>query len=872
MNGIQVIKPRGMGVTFKTLGEDDRLLVLEPVAQDLHQVLDQFQATLHVCNTLKECCTAISDGASLAIIPAQSLDQTAIEQLATVIANQPLWSDFPLIIIATADLSLTLSQDIDSLGNIRVVEYPFRPQLVASIISATLRSRHRQFMLRDRLSEHASNTFQDGVATDISSASDETITGLDAALEALKIEHNRLRTVLDVLPIGVHIADKNGNIVQDNAAARNIWGDESIVANGQRGEYKAWWPDGRPFSTQDWGLAKTLRSGMRCEQEVEIENGQGQRKTLLNYTAPIFDQSGQILGGVAVNVDISERKRNEQELARLAAIVTTSNDAIIGKTPEGIITSWNAGAERMLGYSAEEVQGQDTALVIPPEHRDEASALLAQIKNGETLIERDFTFVKKDGTQVKVSLSLSPIRDSYGNVIAITSIARDITERKNFEDRLQYNAFHDVLTGLANRSLFLDRLQHAMLRARRQEGQYAVLMLDMDNFKVINDRFGHPDGDALLIKFAHRVQECLRPGDTLARFGGDEFTILLDEVEGADSALHVAERIRAALEKPFDLSNTEVFSTASIGVVLGHASYVTPDSVMRDADIALYEAKHRGRSRYVMFDIQMRKDLSSRLQMEAELRKAISKNELCLQYQPIVELATARVIGCEALLRWHHPLYGDVEPIKFIALAEEAGLIVPLGEFVIESACRDLASWFRSYYVSPDFYISLNLTPKQFVEANLIDFIDLTLSRYDLKGCNLRLEITESVIMKNDGVAEHVLMELRKRGIRICMDDFGMGYASLSYLQRFPIDILKVDQSFVHRMVKESASREVVKAIVALADNLHLEAIAEGAEDDEQVEVLRSLGCRLAQGFMFYHPLHNDKMLALLGSKRDHLH
>lgn len=854
-------------MTLKTLRKDDRLLLLAPSDPNLQQILEPFEVKIHLCRTIRVCCAAIAEGASIAILPAQMLDQKAIQQLVEVLSHQPPWSDFPFIILTNSQTPTPLSS-IELLGNVHFIDIPIQPEGFAALVRVLLRARRRQFDLREYFAD-----FENAQARqDAQPSSTGYVNARKAASEALKIEHNRLRTVLDVLPIGVFIADKEGKIVQSNTAARNIWGNIESVSRKQYAEYKAWWPDGRPFSTDDWSLAHTLKSGTRCEQEVEIENFQGQRKTLLNYTAPIYDQTGQILGGVAVNVDISERKRNEQELARLAAIVTTSNDAIIGKTPEGIITSWNAGAEKLLGYSAAEIEGQNMSIIIPPEARLEACARLERIKNGEAMIERDSTLVKKDRTLVNVSLSTSPIRDSYGHVIAISSIARDITERKQFEEQLQYNAFHDKLTGLANRSLFLDRLQHAMLRALRQEGQYAVLMLDMDNFKIVNDSLGHPGGDALLVKFAQRIQECLRPCDTLARYGGDEFTVLLDEVEDSNSVLQVADRVGTALEAPFQLGDTPVFSSASIGIVLGNVAYLTPDAVMRDADIALYEAKHRGKARFVMFNAQMRTEVASRLEMEAELRKAVVQNELFLQYQPIVELATGRVVGCEALLRWRHPVYGKAPPSEFIALAEDAGLIVAMGDFVIESVCRDLAAWFRSYYVAPDFYISVNLTPKQFIQDNLVDFLDAALRRYDLQGCNVRLEITESVIMKCNGAAEKVLLALRKRGIRICMDDFGTGYASLSYLQRFPIDILKVDQSFVHTMVNESASREVVKAILALADNLHLETIAEGAEDDAQVQALKSLGCRMAQGFMFYRPLDNDKMLALLCSNRDSLH
>lgn len=711
-----------------------------------------------------------------------------------------------------------------------------------------------------------------GVFVDISAmkAAEEA---LNRKREALALEYSRLHTVLDVLPMGVFIADRDGKIVQSNAAARDIWGESSNLKGIEEySQYKAWWPDGRPFSARDWGLANTLKSGMRCEQEVEIENSFGQRKTLLNFTAPILDKDSNILGGVAVNVDISDRKRYERELARLAAIVATSNDAIISKTPEGIITSWNAGAEKMLGYSAAEILGKDTSLVIPPNILPESYQLLERIKNGEGLIQRDITLQGKDGTRVEVSLSLSPIHDSYGNVIAISSIARDITERKHFEGQLQYNAFHDGLTGLANRALFLDRLEHAMSRAQRHEGQYAVLMMDLDNFKVINDSLGHPAGDELLLKFADRVHECLRPVDTLARFGGDEFTVLLEDVENCESVLHVVERIRTALENQFKLIDTEIFSSVSIGIVLGNAEYKDPDAVMRDADNALYEAKHRGKNRYVMFNALMRTEAMSRLRMETELRKAVANNTLSLQYQPIVELATGRVTGCEALLRWHHSDYGQVLPDQFIALADETGLIVQLGEYVIDRVCNDLANWFSNGTVHDKFYISVNLSPKQFYHEHLIEFIDSAILRFGLQGYNLRLEITESVIIKNDRFAAKVLVELRKRGIQICMDDFGTGYSSLSYLHRFPIDILKVDQSFVQTMVKEPASREVVRAIMALADNLNLEAIAEGAEEQEQVEALKLLGCRWVQGFSFYRPLDSDKMLTLLNSNRDHLH
>lgn len=461
-----------------------------------------------------------------------------------------------------------------------------------------------------------------------------------------------------------------------------------------------------------------------------------------------------------------------------------------------------------------------------------------------------------------LSFELAERRRTQAELQALNQeLERRIEERtlelRQSEDQLKHKTLHDALTGLPNRVLLIDRMSQALERTRRQTDYgFAVLFLDFDGFKIINDSLGHAEGDALLINVARRLQNTVRSVDTVARLGGDEFVILLENVSGQADVLRTVERLQVELAQPFDLNGHRVFATASIGLVLSQQyPYRSADEVLRDADTAMYQAKFTGKARYMLFDDSMRAQVVARLNMENELREAIAQEEFLLHYQPILDLRTQRVAGFEALLRWHHPTRGHVAPLEFIPVAEETSLVVPIGRWVLREAVRQMAEWHRQSEAYRGLTISVNLSAQQFKQPQLADEVGLALAETGLPAGALKLEITESTFMEEAEAAVYTLNRLRALGVQVQIDDFGTGYSSLSYLHRFPIDTLKVDRSFIARMGREGENSEIVRTIVTLAHDLGMTVIAEGVETAEQMEHVRQMACEQGQGYLISKPL-----------------
>jgi diguanylate cyclase (GGDEF)-like protein len=433
----------------------------------------------------------------------------------------------------------------------------------------------------------------------------------------------------------------------------------------------------------------------------------------------------------------------------------------------------------------------------------------------------------------------------------------EIEERRHAEARLLHDAFHDALTGLPNRALLLDRLQQVIDAARRRPGQrFAVLFLDLDRFKVINDTLGHIVGDHLLVAVGRLIETCLRPGDTVARLGGDEFGVILDEISDPGDAILVADRILGALGHSLAVDGHEVFVTTSIGVALGRPEHERPEQLLRDADIAMYQAKQKGKACTVVFDAAMHGDVVERLELEADLRKAVERcDEFLLHYQPIFALPSRRLVGFEALVRWRHPRRGLLEASQFVSLAEESGTIVPLGEWAIRTACAQLQTWRARSVPLGQVTMSVNVSGRQFRQPEVVDTIQRIVRQEGIEPSHLAVEITESVIMDDVAASTAKLAQLRDLGIQIHVDDFGTGYSSLSYLHRFPITAVKIDRSFVAGLPTHSESEEVIKAIVSIAESLGFDVIAEGVEQEAHVERLQQLRCALAQGFYLSRPM-----------------
>ncbi|MEP6911292.1 MAG: EAL domain-containing protein [bacterium] len=432
-------------------------------------------------------------------------------------------------------------------------------------------------------------------------------------------------------------------------------------------------------------------------------------------------------------------------------------------------------------------------------------------------------------------------------------ISRTLEDTK---EHFRHAAFHDSLTGLPNRLMFSELLKVEIDSARhRPDYLFTVLFLDLDRFKNINDSLGHTHGDLLLVAFAQRLEGCLRPTDTLARFGGDEFAILLSSLDDPSDAIRVAERIQQELSAPFELDKNSAFTTASIGIALSSTGYDRPEDILRDADTAMYRAKENGKARYEMFDTGMHASAVSRMRLESDLRQAIEQQEFCIHYQPIIVMETGKLAGFEALVRWNHPERGLISPEEFIPAAEETGLIVPIGQWVLEHACMNIVEWQRQSPCFRMLSLSVNLSARQIAQSDMVDQVKRVLERSGLNPHCLKLEITESVVMENAEAAAAMFKQLRALGVQLSIDDFGTGYSSLSYLHRFPVNYLKIDRSFVSRMTEANDNAEIVRTIATLARNLGLEVIAEGVETQEQYQQLKALGCEYGQGYLFSYPV-----------------
>ncbi|HVV53236.1 MAG TPA: EAL domain-containing protein [Polyangia bacterium] len=488
------------------------------------------------------------------------------------------------------------------------------------------------------------------------------------------------------------------------------------------------------------------------------------------------------------------------------------------------------------------------------------------IRTGRPLVNIEEKETQAGGEVRWVSTTKLPLRDPRGRIVGTFGISRDITERKKAEAQLERQAFYDPLTDLPNRALFLDRLNHLFQRGRRALGSplFALLYLDLDRFKSVNDSLGHEAGDELLIAIARRLERCLRPGDTLARLGGDEFTVILDEIASEADATGVAERIHAELTAPVDVRGYEVFASVSVGIALSSAGYESPEEMLRDADTAMYRAKAAGRARHQVFGGDMHQRAISSLRIESDLRRALERREITPHYQPIVDLQTGAVVGFEALARWRHPTKGMIPPDLFIPVAEETGLIGAIGEWMLGESCRQLRAWQLKHPSRAALGISVNVSTRQLSQGSIVAEVERVLGATGLDPACLALEITESALMHNLGAGAGVIQRLSAMSVALHLDDFGTGYSSLAYLHSFPVHALKVDRSFVNRMESAPQHTAIVKAIVSLAHNLGMEVVAEGIETSAQAEALRALRCQRGQGYLFSKPLAAEDAERLL--------
>ncbi len=578
-----------------------------------------------------------------------------------------------------------------------------------------------------------------------------------------------------------------------------------------------------------------------------------------------INRSKEALREANETLEIKVRERTaelrESEMKYRTIFENTGTATVIVEN-DTTISLANSEFANLAGFEKNEIENQKSWLHFVDEKTQR------KIQNGEVMPDHpghnrmaphfECTFTDKEGTQKDMLCSLATIPSSEKSVVSLA----DITELKEAERQIYHQAFHDTLTSLPNRALFMEHLNMALKRAKRRDDYYfAVLYMDIDRFKLVNDSLGHSVGDQLIRAFASRIQESLRDLDILARFGGDEFVILLEDIENSEYASGVADRLQQELKRPFMVENKEVFAPASFGVVLNTRDYDDPENIIRDADAAMYHAKENGKAQYKIFDKTLHKKALHLLERETDLRKAVNRDEFENHYQPIVDLQTASLVGFEALIRWNHPQLGLIYPGSFISIAEETGLIIPITQLIAQQACEDLCRWQEQLQDELKLTMNINLSSKHFMSPTLLDDIKEILKQTGIPPDQLKLEITETALMEDADETIRLVHRLKDLGLHLVIDDFGTGYSSLSYLQRLPIDTLKVDRSFVSRIQSEpDGNRNIVEAIISLAHRLKMMVVAEGVETEEQFAILLEMNCQFGQGYLFSKPLNKTEI------------
>ena len=728
-----------------------------------------------------------------------------------------------------------------------------------AVLSDAFRQMVRRVRSREESLQESANLLEQRVAA----RTEE----LSRSERALREQKDLLQLIIDNIGEGVVVADAEGRLLLYNDALSAFVSPQALELPAERWpEACGFYQDGdatQPLAANELALTRALAGEPVDGQELILKNGQRPEGRWVSCSGrPLRDRTGEFRGGVMTLRDISQRKQAEQDLELVARVFEHSVEGILITDPRARILEVNRAFTQITGYEPEEIVGQTPAVLQSGWQDPKFYREMWQTIAEEGVWQGEIWDRRKGGELYVAWLTICAVHNTDGEIINYIGMSEDITQQKESEERIRRLAYHDTLTGLANRQLFEDRLAHAVATASRDQRSVAVLFIDLDRFKPVNDSLGHKAGDLLLREVAERLRGIVRESDTVARLGGDEFAIVL---EGADEphADQVAAKLLQAMNDPFELDDHELHVGASIGISLFPEDGQSLEALVQHADIAMYRSKTAGRGTYQFFTPEMNQGAMERLAMENALRHAEEQDELELHYQPQFSLTDGHVAGAEALIRWRHPEQGLVSPGAFIPIAEETGLILPIGQWVLRTACRQRAEWSKT--VPDHFVVAVNVSAVQF-NTELVETVEAALEETGIPAYQLELEVTESTVMRRADEAYRMLQELSQMGVRLSLDDFGTGYSSLAHLKRFPIHKLKVDRSFVTDLPHNDEDAAIATTIVGMAKTLGLNVIAEGVENPNQVRFLRVAGCDEVQGFYCARPALPDDIQGLLES------
>jgi diguanylate cyclase (GGDEF)-like protein/PAS domain S-box-containing protein len=682
--------------------------------------------------------------------------------------------------------------------------------------------------------------------------------------QILNRERGMLRGLIDALPDHIFIKDKEGKYLGCNKAFQTYVSMDEQEIIGKKD--KELFEQSAEFDNEDEEDRVIIDDTLE-QYETWVTDNDSNLLLLETLKTSFRDMDGNIQGLVGISRDITEKRKTEEHIITLSQAIEQSPVSVVITSLDGEIEYVNSTFESVSGFTKKEVVGQNSRILKSGKTPQGRFTDLWEKLHAGLSWRGEFQNQRKNGEIFWEEAHIAPVFDSANNIKHFLAVKQDITQQKAQEEKILHQAHFDSLTDLPNRFLAMNRLDTMLTNARRNGNQVAVLFLDMDDFKKVNDTLGHATGDKILIEAAHRLRDCIRDGDTVGRLGGDEFIVLLDGLSDSTQALPVALNLLQQFRSSLAVEGREILLTMSIGISVYPNNGTTPAELLRNADSAMYHSKSEGRNSCHFFTQEMNIGAERRLLLEDKLHGALARKELYVLYQPVIDLSNQQIIGAEALLRWNSKELGSVSPVEFIPIAEHTGLILEIGQFVLSEALEQTQKWIQT--LLPNFHIAVNLSPRQFRDPGLVDSIQEKMQNFGINGKNLELEITEGVLMAQHTDIDYAISQLNKLGISISMDDFGTGYSSLSYLRSYPFDTLKIDRSFINDISVDPADLELVNATIDMAHGLGLKVIAEGVETEEQMALLQAHNCEYAQGFYFSKPISAELLETKLKQQQD---